>query len=79
MEIDFRKYNLTEVRESAWDYIKTLKDVDWYYSTPAIKQLGSKEHPIPENVTNAVSLHGISISDISLTDVEATVDAFLTA
>jgi len=55
MEIDFRKYNLTEVRESAWDYIKTLKDVDWYYSTPAIKQLGSKEHPIPENVTNAVT------------------------
>lgn len=55
MEIDFRKYNLTEVRESAWAYIKTLKDVDWYYSTPAIKQLGSKEHPIPENVTNAVT------------------------
>ena len=55
MEIDFRKYNLSEVNVSARDYIQTLKDVDWYYSTPAIKQLGSKEHPIPENVTNAVT------------------------
>lgn len=33
----------------------------------------------PKNIANAVSLHGRSISDISLTDVEAAVDAFLTA
>lgn len=55
MEIDFRKYNLNELRESAWSYIETLNQVHWFYSTAAIKQLGSKEHPIPENVTEAVT------------------------
>lgn len=55
MEIDFRKYNLTEVRESAWDYIRMLSKVHCNYSTSAIKRLGSKEQPIPEIETEAVT------------------------
>ena len=55
MEIDFRKYNLTEVRESARDYIRMIDWVHYNYSSNAIKQLGSKEQPIPEIVTEAVT------------------------
>ena len=55
MEIDFRKYDLTEVRESARDYIRMIDWVHYNYSSTAIKQLGSKEQPIPEIVTEAVT------------------------
>lgn len=73
MEIDFRKYNLSEVRESARDYIRMLDQVYYNYSSTAIQQLGSKEHPIPEIVAEAViRLHNA----IAAIDRDAVIEVF---
>lgn len=55
MEIEYKKYDLTELRESSREYIRILDTIEWDFTTTAIAQLGSEQHPINDEANIAVA------------------------
>ena len=55
MEIDYKKYDLTELRESAREYIRILDTIDWNLTTTTIAKLGNEQYPIIDVANMAVT------------------------
>lgn len=76
METDYSKYDLAELRESAVCYKSKLEQIGWYYSTDAKAQLGSKNHPVPLEVVDAVTRFHNAIGNIDRDAVVAWLERF---